>query len=184
MCSKTKVILYADDTAILCKGKNIAQIKKTLNSEMSLCSDWFTQNKLHLNVSKTKSMLFGTSQRLSSTKDPDNFEIKVCDDVVERVQVFKYLGVYMDINLNWHTHVEKLSKKISSKIGILRRVKPFLTIDLSKTMFNAIVLPLFTYCDIIWASSDETNISRLQKFKILVLELFLMRTDDRMYNLC
>ena len=107
-------------------------------------------------------MLFGTSQRLSSTKDPDNFEIKVCDDVVERVQVFMYLGVYMDINLNWHTHVEKMSKKISSKIGILRRVKPFLTIDLSKTMFNSIVLPNFTYCDIImiiWASSDETNIS-------------------------
>ena len=165
VCSKTKVILYADDTAILCKGKNIAQIQKTLKSEMSLCSDWFTQDKLHLNVSKTKSMLFGTSQRLSSTKDPDNFEIKVCDDVVERVQVFKYLGVYMDINSNWHTHVEKNSKKISSKIGILRRVKPFLTIDLSKTMFNAIVLPHFTYCDIIWASSDETNISRLQKLQ-------------------
>ena len=90
VCSKTKVILYADDTAILCKGKNIAQIQNTLNSEMSLCSDWFTQNKLHLNVSKTKSMLFGTSLRLSFTKDPYNFEIKVCDDVVERVQVFKY----------------------------------------------------------------------------------------------
>ena len=42
-------------------------------------------------------MLFGTSQRLSSTKDPDKFEIKVCDDVGERVQVLKYLGVYMDI---------------------------------------------------------------------------------------
>ena len=73
---KAKVILYADDTAILCKGKNIAQIQNTLNSD-----------KLHLNVSKTSSMLFGTSQRLASTKDPDNFEIKVCDDVVERVQV-------------------------------------------------------------------------------------------------
>ena len=110
-------------------------------------------------------MLFDTSQRLSFTKDPDNFEIKVSDDVVERVQVFKYLGVYMDINLNWHTHVEKKSKKISSKIGSLRRVKPFLTIDLSKTMFNAIVPPHITYCDIIWASSDETNISRLQKVR-------------------
>ena len=32
VCSKTKVILYADDTAILCKGKNIAQIQNTLNS--------------------------------------------------------------------------------------------------------------------------------------------------------
>ena len=165
VCSKSKVIFYADDTAILCKGKNIAKIQNMLNSEMSLCSDWLTQNKLHLNVSKNKSMLFGTSQKLSSTKDPDNFEIKVCDDVVEQVQVFKYLGVYMDINFNWHTHVEIFSKKISSEIGILRRVKPFLTIDLSKTMFNSIVLPHFTYCDIIWASSDETNITRLQKLQ-------------------
>ena len=65
----------------------------------------------------------------------------------------------MDININWHTHVEKNSKKISSKIGILCRVKPFLT----NTMFNSIVIPHFTYCEIIWASSDETNISRLQK---------------------
>ena len=54
-------------------------------------------------------------------------EIKVCDDVVERVQVFKYIGVYTDINLNWHTHVENFLKKISSKIEILRWVKPFLT---------------------------------------------------------
>ena len=52
---------------------------------------------LHLNVSKTKSMLFGTSQWvLPSTKDPDNFEIKLCDEVVERVQVFN-INVYMDI---------------------------------------------------------------------------------------
>ena len=67
------------------KVKTLHKFKE--RSVMSLCSDWFTQNKLHLNVSKTKSMLFGTSQRLSSTKDPDNFKIKVCDDVVEQVQV-------------------------------------------------------------------------------------------------
>ena len=69
---------------------------KSEHSELSLCSDWLTQNKLHLNVSNTKCMLFGTSQRLSSTKDLDNFEIKVCDEVVERVQVFKYSGVNID----------------------------------------------------------------------------------------
>ena len=57
-------------------------------------------------------MLYGTSQTLSSIKDPDNFEIKVCYDVVEQVQVFKYLGVYMDINLDWHTHVEIFQKDI------------------------------------------------------------------------
>ena len=74
---------------------------------MSICSDWFTLNKLHFNVSKTKSMLFGTSQKLSSTEDPDNLVVKVCGDVVERVQVFKYLGRHMYCNLNWHTPIEK-----------------------------------------------------------------------------
>ena len=32
-------------------------------------------------------------------------------------------------------------------------------------MFNSIVLLHFIYCDIIWASSDETNISRLHKLQ-------------------
>ena len=32
-------------------------------------------------------------------------------------------------------------------------------------MFNSIVLSHFTYCDSIWASSDETNNSRLQKLQ-------------------
>ena len=34
VCSKTKVILYADDTAIISKDKNIAQIQNTLNSSL------------------------------------------------------------------------------------------------------------------------------------------------------
>ena len=121
-------------------------------------------------------MLFGTSQSLSPTKYLDNFEYRY---------VMTWLCVYMDINLNWHTDVEIFLKKISSKIGILRRVKPFLTIDLSKTVFNSIVLPHFTHCDIIWARSDMTlTFLVFKNSKILVLELFLMRTDDCMYNLC
>ena len=45
----------------------------------------------------------------------------------------------------------------------MRRVKPFFTNHLSKTLFNSVVSPHFTYCDIIWDSSDENYISRLQK---------------------
>ena len=86
-------------------------------------------------------------------------------------------------NLNWHTNVEKNVKKICSKIGILRRVKSYLTIDLSKTLPKSIVLPHFTYCNIIWFSSDETFLV-FKNFKILVQELFLLETDVRMYNLC
>ena len=63
----------------------------------------------------------------------------------------------------------------------MRRVKPFLTIDLSKTMFNPIVLPQFTS----FVTSFGLVLMRLTFLDPkIVLELFLMRTDDRMYNLC
>ena len=66
VCSKSKVILYAEDTAIYAKVQTLHKFKKTLNSEMSLCSDWFTQNKLQM-FFKLKVSLFGTSQRLAFT---------------------------------------------------------------------------------------------------------------------
>ena len=46
-------------------------------------------------------------------------------------------------------------------ISLLRRVKPYHWLVKNNVYF--IVLPYFTFCDITWASSDETSISRLQK---------------------
>ena len=151
---------------------------------MGLWSDWFRKNKLHLNVSNTKSMLFGTPQRLKSTKRTTTFEIKVCDEVVERVDVFKYLGVVMDVNLNWHSHIEAAARKISSTIGVLRRVKPYLTIDLSKMVYNAIVLPHFSYCDVIWGSSDPSCISRLQNLQKRCARVILSKSNRSHAILC
>lgn len=162
LCMNSKVVLYADDTGILYKGKNILEIQQNLENEMKICSNWFYTNKLHLNVSKTKCMLFGTSKRLSVTQNTEKFKIMIGDETVERVKVFKYLGVLMDEHLNWHEHISYISSKISKKLGVMKRVRPYLTLEISKLLYNAIVLPHFTYCDIIWGSCDSGHIEKLQ----------------------
>jgi hypothetical protein len=51
-------VLFADDSNILVSGKDPKQLAKTLTKELEHVIDWFKANKLLLNVSKTKMMVF------------------------------------------------------------------------------------------------------------------------------
>ena len=59
-----KVVLYADDTALFYAADDLQQIQNSLLSDFLLVSKWMDTNMLVLNVDKTKSMIFGTHQRL------------------------------------------------------------------------------------------------------------------------
>ena len=56
--NKSKSILFVDDTTVHMSGKLINDIYKNMNNELDALADWFHANKLSLNVSKTKCMLF------------------------------------------------------------------------------------------------------------------------------
>jgi len=54
--------LFADDTNIFYKNKNLNQLLKIANDELAKLSLWFKANKLPLNISKTTYMLFSTEK--------------------------------------------------------------------------------------------------------------------------
>ena len=60
------VVIYADDSALIASGKNVADIESTLSSELEYVSNWLIDNKLSLHLGKTQSILFGTKRRLST----------------------------------------------------------------------------------------------------------------------
>jgi len=47
---KLNFILFADDTNLLASHKSLDELVKIANQELSLISDWFTANRLSLNV--------------------------------------------------------------------------------------------------------------------------------------
>ena len=49
--------LFADDTYLSLSGKNIKTLEKDANTEMKKISRWFSENKLTLNVEKSKFMV-------------------------------------------------------------------------------------------------------------------------------
>ena len=60
--SSTKISLYADDTVIFCKGKSLQEVELSLQTQFNFIVDWMLTNDMFINVSKTKTMLFGKKQ--------------------------------------------------------------------------------------------------------------------------
>ena len=57
------VSLYADDTVLYCYSSNIKDLENALNEDLSRIALWLNQNKLTLNIEKTKSMLIGSDRK-------------------------------------------------------------------------------------------------------------------------
>ena len=94
-------------------------------------------------------MLFGTRQRLDADA---NFYITISGTNVEMVSKFTYLGVTLDEELKWKAHVEDVHKKVSKRLGFLRRIRSSLTLRAAQAVYKCIIEPIFSYADTAWAN--------------------------------
>ena len=75
-----KFILFADDTNIIFTAKSLVELTTVVNLELKIVSDWFKANKLSLNISKTKYIIF--RHNISKTANfPIFFDDKQLDQV-------------------------------------------------------------------------------------------------------
>ena len=95
-------LLYADDT-VLCKTGELGTL--TINMQSDLCEfkKWTDRNQLTMNVKKTKYVIFGLK---SKTRKVVNHSLFINDNKLERVTSYKYLGLTLDMNLNYNKHLE------------------------------------------------------------------------------
>ena len=88
-------------------------------------------------------MVFGTSQRLAKASRPT---LKMSETFLPLKDFFKYLGVTFDSNLNWHEHIDTIAANVSRRLGLLSRIRKYISIDVCKQLHNSIVQPLYENC--------------------------------------
>ena len=157
----SKVILYADDTALFYASKDTSEVQQVLQRDLSSVHSWLTANKLTLNVKKTKSMIFRTKKRVH--KVPTNLNIKIDDEPLEQADAFKYLGIWFDPLLSWESHVNKTITKISQRLGIIRRIRNCLPQQTAKMLIESMILPVFDYGDVVWSNCNSTLLCKLER---------------------
>ena len=86
-CAKRNLTLvYADDTVLFYSAKSALELQSSLNLDLFYLSNWFARNRLTLNPSKCKFIIFGSPAKLAKLN-----EVKLCinDHTLDRVTSFE-----------------------------------------------------------------------------------------------
>ena len=155
--------MFADDTNLTLSAKTLTELKLALTPELNNLSRWLKANKLSLNVAKTELMIIGSRQRLSA--QCDDVDIRIDYQTIKRVVHTKSLGLTIDAHLSWGEHVEEICKKVSSAIGALKRVRPFISKETAILIYNTLIMPHFDYCSPVWDCLSGYLSDKLQKLQ-------------------
>ena len=172
--------MFADDTSITLSAKTVADLKLAVTSELNNLTCWLRANKLSLNVTKTELMIIGSRQRLNAQCEEIN--ISIDDRTIKRVDRTKSLGLTIDAQLSWSKHVDEISKKVSSAIGALKRVRPFIPTDVAVQIYNALI-PHFDYCSPVWDGMSGCLSDKLQKLQNRAARVITQSPFDTSSNL-
>ena len=172
-----QLILFADDSNLLLQGKNLSDMSKTLTTELGVINDWFSANKLLLNASKTKLIIFKSRKCRQETNPPPIY----LDGVqIKQVPHENFLGFQLDETIKWYDHTNKVATCISQKIGMMRRVKNFVSKETLKLLYNSFIQPHLLYGIALWGGTFDKGLSRLSKLQKKAIRL--ITGANRMYH--
>ena len=145
-CVGLEVVLFADDTTAFAEGRNSKELADRAKAGLEELSRWFRCNKLTLNLKKTEYILF----KRQGSKDTTALDIKIGCESIKRVGGAKFLGVWVDEELKWTAHIERVRTKASQLLGVIGRAKDALGGQAVRTLYNSLILPHLQYCLIVW----------------------------------
>jgi len=106
--SDNKLMKYADDTNLLVPETSNC----TLTDEFEHIKAWATANKMVINMSKTKELVFYRPH-------PSRSHMPSAVDNIEQVKIAKLLGVMFSGNLNFDEHVTYVLSICSQRLYLL-----------------------------------------------------------------
>ena len=160
--------LFADDTGLFKSSNNLEDLFKSANDELDKAADWFNANKLTLNVSKTKYMIF---RNKNMQIFPEKYKLRIGSESIERIGKdckegsFKFVGLYLDEFLTWEHHIRHVESKISSATFALNRIKKILPADIRKLVYNSLVKSHLEYGIIMYGATRQSKLKRLKSLQ-------------------
>ena len=182
---------YADDTTNYehCRPKSIPDAIIKMTQRLDQLKDWSTENNLAFNNKKTKIMLLSTSRmgKLHDLANPTHptYHIHHTNQLIERVAVYKLLGVQFDENLNWEAHINKLCQSVYAKLYVLRYLRRTASYRLRKQLAEALLLSRINYCCSLFWNLPQYQFKKLDKLLCRIASFVTLKysTTEDVINL-
>ena len=152
---KSSISNYADDNTLFAIDTTIAKVKEKLLHDFEILTKWFHENFMALNAGKCHYMCMGN--------DVENDDFIFNGMKLENSNKEVILGITIDKKLTFNEHVKEVCQKAAQKLGALNRISFYLTLDMKKLIFNAVIKSQFSYCSILYLFTSRTSNNRINK---------------------
>ena len=162
--------LYADDTVLYQAGLNAEEASSALQDSLDKFCHRSTSNRLTINTSKTKAMVFGSHSKVKKAK---NVKVTMNGVTLKKVPTFKYLGLTLTQTLNYNHHITSIIRMVLHKMTLLAKMKKYLNNDVALLIYKTMLLPYLDYADVIFHRSNSADLDKLQRLQNRCLRICL-----------
>ena len=155
----SEMFMYADDTLLICKDKDINEVTIKAQKALTKLTLWCEANKLTVNFGKTKYMV------VKHIKSQNPQEISMYNNVVGTVNHFEYLGMTLDNRMTMNEYLDVIWKKTNAKIGILSKIRRFISTKTATRIYKCMIRPHLDYIDFVIDSGSAERIKKLDNLQ-------------------
>lgn len=153
------IFQYADDTALVSRHLNYCHAVRLLQDDALRIMDWFDENLIAINSSKTKLVCFRNPLKNVVLDSPVTLHNSRCSDwncsPLECVDQVKYLGILFDSDMSWNSHLSYICGKLRSINCLLFSHRVFMPFFVRKSIAHALGYSIIRYGITLFGNSSE-----------------------------
>ena len=155
-----EIFMFADDIQILFKGEmQSSQIIETyINDCLNQIEMWMSENRLEINATKTKAMLFKSSNTFNL-----NLNLYLNDTLIEFVPKMKCLGITIDEHLTFEPHIHALSSNINFILKRLYSLNLNLPLNIRKNVANSLLMSRLLYGLEVYSGTLQLHVDKIRR---------------------
>ena len=161
---ETDVCNFADDTTLYTCDMDLETVLRKLEHDSLLAIEWFEANYMKLNKDKCHLLVAGHKHEWVWAK--------IGEEIIWESNEVKLLGINIDRNLSFETHITNICKKANAKLTAIARYSRMLNFEKVRTLIKAFVESQFAYCPLVWMFHNRkvhAKINALHKRALRVL---------------
>ena len=152
--------LYADDATLFITYDNPFEAAEILQHNLDLATQWANNWLVKFNPTKTESMV------VSRRKDSITPIVQIEDVDITNVSKHKHLGVNLQSNGKWSSHIQEIKGKAQKRLDILRGYMHKLDRNSLEKMYLTYVRPIIEYSDVVWDNCTQKEKEEIEAIQL------------------
>ena len=139
-------VSYLQMTTLYIFGSNPKLMFTKLQYDLNELGNWLASNRLEASIKKTKYIFFRPKAYVL-TKD---LNLSLYNQTIDKVDILKFLGLWLELHLEWYNLVIQLELKINQNKYALKNIAKVVSIRSLRQMYYAYVNSYVNYGILLW----------------------------------